>query len=282
MQARLAAEGFAIRRVRLLSGRGETPVFRLDVENGPIVKVRVFATVAAAARVWRMLSEAGDGILSRPLRHVDQGVVSEYEEGEPLDRCLRRTGPGMETRAVRRTACLLASLHSRRRTGSGAGVLAMTPAAYGRYLRRVVRGLVRQRLLSVESGAALTGLPVPRSARYALTHADVCPENIIAGPRGLRIVDEERLAVRPIAFELARTVVRWPLTPALETRFLAAYRQAGGDDRSYRSARSFWIAVAAASSARYRLRRGLPGVRQAVARLRGLIAGAQPSRQARR
>ena len=63
----------------------------------------------------------------------------------------------------------------------------------------------------------------------AVTHGDICPENLIRTPDGaLRPIDEERLALRPLAYDLARAVNRWPLDARLERAFLGGYVSAGG------------------------------------------------------
>jgi aminoglycoside phosphotransferase (APT) family kinase protein len=245
-------------------------VYRLDLADGRRVRMRVFPTTAAAAEVWRHLCASEASVLPRPLFQAGRALVVEYVEGVPLDRYLRRAEPGLEARLVRAAGRLLARLHG----GSMVRGSALRPAEYGRFLTRVSRRLARKGLFDAESAARLARLPVPASAPAALTHGDVCPENLILTPEGrLRAIDEERLAVRPIAFELARTVSRWPLRPELEAGLLAAYTSAGGDARSYRRDRVFWLATALATSAAYRVRFELPGASAVIARLQVLVAG---------
>jgi aminoglycoside phosphotransferase len=275
MRARLAAAGFPVRRARHLSRAGEAPVFRLELEDGRVVKARVFRTEKSARRVWRLATEAAPSVLSRPLQRVGRAIVSEYLDGETLDARFRRAGRRFEEGVVRSMGRLVAALHVEAGFRPIAPSTAVTPAAFQRALARVARRLANRELLTAGSAARVIRFVRPATVRYTLTHGDVCPENVVMTARGPRLIDEERLAVRPVDFELARVVTRWPLTPRLEQVFLAAYRRAGGRDQSFRAHRSFWVAVALAGSAAYRLRRGLPGVRRAASALDAL-GGTKP------
>jgi aminoglycoside phosphotransferase (APT) family kinase protein len=268
LRAGLASEGFLVRRAVRLSRAGEAPSCRLDLRDGQFVKLRLFRTAAAARKVWRLLGSAGDSILARPLFLLDRALVTEYVEGEPLDKYLRRASRGAEVSVVRATGRMMAQLH-RQPVVRGT---ALGPAGHHRYLTRALRRLARRGLLNRESAARLARLRTPMTVQYALTHGDICPENVILASSGIRFVDEERLAVRVVAFDLARAVTRWPLEPGLEAQFLAAYRREGGDDSGFREDRPFWVATALAGSATYRLRRRLPGVRRILAELRALAA----------
>jgi aminoglycoside phosphotransferase (APT) family kinase protein len=121
------------------------------------------------------------------------------------------------------------------------------------------RRLVSASLLEPDEGARLAELAAPPRARSGLTHGDICPENLILTPcGGLRAIDEERLAARPFAYDLARAINRWPLHGHLERSFLSGYEDGGGDARGFRRWQRFWIPAALATSAEYRLARA-PG-----------------------
>jgi hypothetical protein len=94
----------------------------------------------------------------------------------------------------------------------------------------------------------------------------------------LRAIDEERLALRPYAFDLARTVARWPLDAAGETALLSGYRARGGEPSDYVEHRHFWVATALALTAAYRLHYGLTGLGRARDRLRSLAKSASRAR----
>ncbi len=101
---------------------------------------------------------------------------------------------------------------------------------------------MRVGLLTRDEGGRLIALGAPVRARSGLTHGDVCPENLVLTPAGsLVAIDEERLALRPFAYDLARSVNRWPLDAALERAFLKGYADGGGDASGFGAgARSGW------------------------------------------
>jgi aminoglycoside phosphotransferase (APT) family kinase protein len=268
--ARLALKGFVVERAVRLSRAGDSPSFRAELDDGRVVKIRLFATSTSARKMWDLIATAGDAILARPLLRLGPAIVSEYVNGEPLDQYLAWTTPKTEVVAVRAAGRQLARLH-RKRTPSK---IARSPESYRRLLAREAQLLARKGLLDRAAVEWLATLRTPRAGRCALTHGDVCPENLVLSAAGdVRLIDEERLAIRPVAFDLARVVTRWPLGPRCETELLRAYRNAGGDDRGFNKDRVFWIALALTASAAYRTRRRLPGVDRAVMELRALTSG---------
>jgi aminoglycoside phosphotransferase (APT) family kinase protein len=114
-------------------------------------------------------------------------------------------------------------------------------------------------------------LPRPVRAPAALTHGDFSPDNLIVTTSGrLAVADEERVAVQPLAYDLARAVCLWQFDQPAECRFLAAYARAGGDVVSFIAHRDFWIAAALATSALYRLRYRPEALAPVIAALRAL------------
>jgi hypothetical protein len=65
--------------------------------------------------------------------------------------------------------------------------------------RRPKRRPARHKFLDAGTARQLTRLTAPRRTRRGLTHGDVCPENLILAAGGVRAIDEERLAIRPVA-----------------------------------------------------------------------------------
>ena len=76
--------------------------------------------------------------------------------------------------------------------------------------------------------------------------------------------------MRPVAYDLARAICRWPLDSGEEAALLAAYSAAGGPAREFRQYRRFWIAAALATSAVYRMRYRPGALGPIVAQLREL------------
>ena len=241
--------GFPVVRQHSLSRLGAARAFRLDLRDGGTVKGRIFPTARWAARIERFLSLPRAEGLPSPLCRLDRFMVLEFVEGTPLDEWLPRQRRDREAGAARAAGLWLAQLHR----GSPPADRAPAPSRYGQRLRALLRRMRSASLLGADVVAALGSLTAPASAASAVTHGDICPENLILTPAGpLRPIDEERLAVRPLAYDLARTINRWPLSARLEAAFLEGYVSGGGRPAAFLKHRTFWIAAALATSAEYR------------------------------
>ena len=241
--------GFPVVGQRALSRLGAARAFRLDLRDGGTVKGRIFPTARWAARIERLLSLPRAVGLPKPLCRSDRFMVLEFVEGTPLDEWLPGQRSDREAAAARAAGLWLAQLHR----GSPPADRAPAPGRYAQRLGAVLRRMLRARLLGADVVAALESLTPPASASNAVTHGDICPENLIRTPAGpIRPIDEERLAVRPLAYDLARTINRWPLSTSLEAAFLEGYVSGGGRPAGFMKHRTFWIAAALATSAEYR------------------------------
>jgi len=242
--------GLSISQATPLSRTGAARAFRLDLRDGRTVKGRIFPTASWAARVERLLRMPRAQSLPRPLIRAGRVLVLEFVDGTPLDEWL----PGHNDSAERYAGVagvLMARLHR----GRSLQDRAPTPARYAARMQAVLGALTRGALLDSSVAERLKGLAVPARARTALTHGDICPENLIRRRTGdLRPIDEERLAVRPLAYDLARAVNRWPLDAGLERAFLNGYASEGGKAAGFLKYRAFWISAALATSAEYRLK----------------------------
>ena len=236
-----------VERVVALSGHGHSDTFRLDLAGGRRAKMRVYRDKVSAARVERQLRESSVGVLPEVLVRVGRRLIVEHVEGKVLDGF--RASPVERRRLVRATGRLLARLH-----GGPSGVT-VPVGLYQRVLSLAAGRFVRRRQMSRAEAARLATLSRPARARAGLTHGDPAPENLVLTASGrLRAIDEERVAVRPVAYDLARAICRWPLDAVEEAALLAAYSAAGGPAREFRQYRRFWIASALATSAVYRMR----------------------------
>ena len=233
----------------------------------------MFPTPHWASRVQRLLLASRTTILPRPFRREGPVLVSEFIDGTPLDEWLRLASASDHARLAHDAGRLMARLHARPCPPA-------RPPAPERYRERLVRAanqLGRAALLSATEVRRLSRLKAPAKARTGLTHGDVCPENLILTPDGgIRAIDEERLAVRPLAYDLARSVNRWPLDRGLDHAFLTGYAEGGGHARGFLQWRTFWLAAALASSAGYRLARAPQSLGPILSALRR-IASATPS-----
>jgi aminoglycoside phosphotransferase len=265
--ARLAKAGVIVVGERLLARSGDALAWRLEVADGGTVKLRRFPRALDARRVGAYLALAHGVGLPQPLWQEDRLLLTEFVVGTSLDVVLRQRG-AHEARWVREAGRLLAALHAvpvnRRHARPLRGL--RRSASLGPAL------LAERGLMSSEAAARFERLRPPRNPPVSLTHGDLCPENLIVEPGGrLRVIDEERLAVRHSAFDLARAVQRWRLDRRLERVLLAGYGEAGGDARSYEDGRGFWLASAWGTSAVYRVHTKRPGLRRIAAGLRRLL-----------
>ncbi|MCC7010259.1 MAG: aminoglycoside phosphotransferase family protein [Acidobacteria bacterium] len=265
----LAAHGLHVAREARLSSRAESPVSGLDLVDGRRVKMRLYPTAARADDVWRMLQVAGT-TLPRPILRLGRCLVVEYVEGTPLDRLRTGASATGTARLVRGVGRLLARLHR-----APAPPVAPTTYVNTRWLvTRVARAFRARALLSEAEARALMRLALPTDTRTAISHGDPSPGNIVRTRAGrLRLIDEERLSLRPPAFDLARAVTSWPLTPTLERELLAGYAAAGGPVRAYLDNRTFWIATALATVGVFRLATGRGSLRRVADGLRRIARG---------
>ena len=272
LAAALSRRGLELRRMIQLPGHGHVRTFRLELSRGRQAKMRVYPTGRAAARVEQCLLAPVGLTLPRPLARVGRRLVVEYVAGTTLERQL--TGRASATsRWAAATGRLLARLHGTRVPAVRASPLGV----YTRLMTLTLSRLVERGALGRTAADALRALPPPAQQRLAITHGDACPENLVVTRAGrLRAIDEERVAVRPVGFDLARTICRWPLPPDEERRLLRAYRRAGGAAAGFAEARGFWLASALTSSAAYRLRHRPGAIRPVAAMLARLATAGSP------
>lgn len=266
----LASHGLVAARIVPLSGRRPAQVFRLERRDGRQCTLRQYPSAARAGHVWALLQVRAAG-LPRPVLAAGRYLVLEHVEGVPLDRYLRTRPASARQEAVRELGRLLAHLH---RTPIPRGLAPGPSYLHSRWLiTRAVRRFTARRMLSRADAQALTTLAVPSDRRVALSHGDPSAANVVRTPDGsLRLVDEERLSLRPPAFDLARAVTHWRMPANLEADFIRSYQAGGGPARSYIEYRAFWLATALATSAAFRVVTGGTGLADIARRLRGIAS----------
>jgi hypothetical protein len=281
LRTALAARGLTVVTAAPLPGHGHAATFVLDLADGRRVKLRQYRRGTDAARVDRCLGAEATGMLPRPVARVGRWLAVEYVEGETLDRLLKVQGAGSRVqgpkgarrarrRLIRAAGAMLARLHA-------VPPPPVTPTSSGLYPRvvtLVVNRLARQERLTPAAARRLLALERPAAPRHGLTHGDACPENLVRTRAGrLRAIDEERVAVRPIAYDVARAICRWRLGADEERVWLAGYTAAGGDAGEFLRDRPFWIAAALATSAAYRMKYR-PGALGPIVRALKILASA--------
>jgi len=266
--ARLGAEAVSAEPITTHRPDGSQGfAYRVELADGLIVKLRRPERPERAARAWRLLERFGDTRLAVVILREGDLVIEEWIEGTSL------AGEVPRPEHVAGAAAFLAALHRARVDGVPAGgVMAPTELCDATCSR--IEGLRRMALLGGAEGAALSGAVrrcAPAVAATAITHNDLCGENIVIDAAGeVRIVDNENVRLGFVDFDLARTWYRWQLEPAAWEHFLARYATEGGrrpDDEAF----AFWRIAVAAKSAVEHL--GAAPERRALAltRLRELV-----------
>jgi len=241
--ARLGAEAVSAEPITIRRSEGSQAfAYRVELADGLIVKLRRPERPDRAAHACRLLERFGDPRLAVVILREGDLVVEEWIEGASL------AGEAPRPEHVGGAAAFLAALHRARVDGVPAGTT-MAPTELRDATCSRIEGLRRLALLSVTQGAALSSAVrrcAPAVAATAITHNDLCGENIVVDAAGeLRIVDNENVRLGFVDFDLARTWYRWQLDPADWEHFLARYATEGGR-RPDAEAFEFWkIAVAA-------------------------------------
>jgi aminoglycoside phosphotransferase (APT) family kinase protein len=274
------ALGLRIRTARLISafaGAAGRVVWCLDLEGGRRIKARLLEdhhTAAALCALRAVLPSDFAPVVARSGRVL----FEEWIDGVDLARS--RPGP----RCLGDAARLLAGLHA-------------TPTVAGRAIRATRRTTPWRRdgedrlrllrdagLLSVAHANVLRRVLAahdPYRTRTGLTHSDLCGENLVRDRAGrLRVIDNERLGLRPFGYDLARTRYRWGLDQEAWSAFLAAYSRR--HPATARRASPFWDVVVATESAMIRRRVGGRGVAAPIAALARIVHAEQARRSERR
>lgn len=258
--AALGRQGLHVGAVQALPSTRRT-AWRLELDDGRICRLRRLPNGAAAARIDQCLRGATPDVLPRALGRVGPWLATEFVPGTALDASADRS---LALRgAARLMAAIHASPHPRHRPTA--------MVVYKRAIALAAGRLQRTGKLSVEDAARLKGIIGPTSSRSGLTHGDLSAGNLITARDGkMCVVDEERVAVRPQAYDIARAICLWEMSFDDERAFLAHYEHAGGDAAPYRQHRNFWIAAALSTSVLYRMRYQPSALAPALRALRAL------------
>lgn len=252
--AALAQAGMCLRAFRHISNLRSPAyyraTYRIDLTDGRTIKARRLESAAAASEVFRIRRTLPDAFAPALARH-GRVLLEEWVPGEELG----HASPGPERLAE--AATLLAELHARAQLDGQALHQLRSTAAH--------RDLAVQRLQQLAAAGALEAEMAqhldqamrrldPRQAVFGLVHMDFCGENMVIDRQSrLRVVDNERMGVDALGFDLARTWYRWSLPVAAWEVFQSVYaaRLPIADPVL---TLPFWRLVAAAGAAAVRLR----------------------------
>lgn len=223
--------------------------FRIDLDRGGTVKARVLDDDDVASQLVQMRADLPDAF-GRVLAQHGRVLIEEWIEGTPL--------PEPADLSVAAAAgALLGRVHA---TTAVDGWVApeMRPTVED-------RNDARQALEALEAAGALSGEEIrrfeqalqqfdPGEALVGLTHRDFCGENMVLDRTGrLRVIDNERVGIKALGYDLARTWYRWALPPSAWTWFREHYAVQGPYNQWGKSFR-FWQIMVTAQAAALRLR----------------------------
>lgn len=236
----LARIGHRARAARRISGldlrQHPRAVYRVELVSGETIKARRLedeTTARALCAHRRGLPPAFVPVLAQHGRVL----VEPWIEGASL----RGRAPNPTQLAA--AGALLAALHAtpasadagesmshwRQRGAARLAALAAHGALTGDERARIAAALVR-----CDPGGAVAGL----------IHTDFCGENMVIDAAGtLHVIDNERIGVGALGYDLARTWARWELDDDAWSRFAAAYAAAGGGAAA-RVGQPFWRLMA--------------------------------------
>jgi thiamine kinase-like enzyme len=243
---------------------GGKTILRLRGPNHEPLKVRSFPTPDAAAAMVRLRGLIGEHPgFSQVLAWSDTLVLEEWVEGASL------ATPEVSTSDAMASGALLAELHQ-------------IPLPPGNPQEDPVHVLLEQSCARLQALSDTHALPAceatrlveelrarsPRQVHQGLIHFDFCGENLVwSEQRGVVSIDNERLRLGPLAYDLGRTMALWPLTAEALAAFLSGYRAAGGQDED--TDRPFWWLMALVTSAWFRVRQEPARADRALLNLRG-------------
>jgi len=258
--AALGALDIAPRQVSLLASLAPSAQsFRVETAEGRSLKVVLAWSERRATTIERALTALDLAALPRLHGRYGRVLVFDWLAGQAVD-----------SSAAAAVADLLAAIHARSPAG-----LASEPRL--RVAVNAARALDELERLSVAgvvdrgSSSRLARLldDPPAAAPAVFVHTDLHPDNLIADRSGLRVIDNGSWAVGPAAYDLARTLWRWPIPHADQPGWLARYESICGTAVEGQ-ALGFWLAAAAIGSTAYRLVAGAPLAPQTRQRLANL------------
>jgi len=222
--------------------------YRIDHDCGT-VKARRLDDEATARQLAAFRSALPEAFAPVILRH-GRVLIEAWIEGDPL--------PDMpEPRHVVTAGALLAELHARSAPGQGMEHKAYPTADHRFLVQEILRRLVATGALREEEAARLEralGRSDPIQARQGLVHLDFCGENMVIDRMGrLHVVDNDRIRLDALGYDLARAWYRWALAAPAWDSFCRAYTS-GSPFPNPLDSLDFWKIIAAARSAEFRLR----------------------------
>jgi aminoglycoside phosphotransferase (APT) family kinase protein len=226
--------------------------FQLTLDDGSVMKARVFDRAARAAYVANLITSIASPHMA-PIIAVDGPVMIEaWIDGRTVSDC------AMSAQIAFLAGSNLAAIHVtpidgkprprgkpefwRRRLAENLDVLDETREAIAFDL-----ALLRRRMNAGSVDAADQG-PI---------HGDYCAGNLVlTGANAIVAIDNETVRIDAFAYDLGRVAYRWPMEPEMWRAFLDGYetKRAASD---FRRNAVFWSLAAMVDGAVFRISAGL-------------------------
>lgn len=246
----------AYREITRFSGaRHQKASFRLTLEDGRVLKLRLHRTPAGIA-AYRALLPRLDGLpFPRCVLARGRLSVEQWVDGEPV--AAVTPGDGL----ARAAGTLLAAVHAR---APGAPLPASRPRGVDDYEALALRELGQLQQAGLLTPAAIGDLEAqlascrPRRLVNGIVHGDFGLDNLVRdGSGALYVIDNESLQLGAPEYDLARAWVRWPRTPGIWAEFLAGYEVSRALPAD-RATGPFWGILALAETIAVHWRHGRP------------------------
>lgn len=223
--------------------------YRLEAPDGETWKLRLLPRPDVAERIASIVGSVPGSLLARVLFRAGSVLVEEWVEGTPLSGVV--AGAAEHARA----GDLLGRLHV---TPAPSAVApsegATTPFAEEARAQAddlALAGAIRRE--EAERARHLLQRLDPGTSRVGVVHGDFVPENLVLEPSGrVRAVDNEGIAVGPVASDFGVVALRWPMGAGERRSFLTAYRR-HRDEREGADDPRFWRLCSAVKSAHVRV-----------------------------
>jgi aminoglycoside phosphotransferase (APT) family kinase protein len=242
-------------------------VYRIDLDSGRTIKARLVPDAETARRLFeicRSLPEA----FAPAFGCYGAVLLEDWIEGKEL-------GDRPTDAQLAEVGSLLAQLHA---TPIVAGSRVHDMRSTGVWRERAEAGLLQ--ILAADEidqeGALLIRGALerldPGRGVFGLAHTDLCGENMVVDRAGrLRVVDNERVGVDALGFDIARTWYRWAL-PARGWERLRSTYAAQALFAEPLETFDFWSVVAVVHSAAIRLQKDRTRAYVPLDRLRRMAA----------
>lgn len=248
---------------------GGRSVYRLELDSGRIIKARRVENEKTAYRQFEMRRELPDAF-APAFGCYGAVLLEEWICGEEL-----RHLPPSDARLVE-AGSLLATLHATAHV-AGYPIHEIRSTAVWRHNTEAnlctilaAGGLDEQDTLRIRGALERRD---PKQAVVGLVHTDFCGENMVIDREDrLRVVDNERVGIDALGYDLARTWYRWALPSPAWDRFRSAYTARIPFTDPVETL-DFWSVVVLAQSAALRLRQDQARAHMPLSYLRQMATG---------